>query len=60
MTVGKKAFYGCKKLKKVTIKSKVLTKVGAKAFKKTHKKIAFKITDKEKKEAYEKLLKGRF
>ena len=60
MTVGKKAFYGCKKLKKVTIKSKVLTRVGAKAFKKTHKKIAFKITDKEKKEAYEKLLKGRF
>ena len=60
MKVGKQAFYGCKKLKKVTIKSKVLTRVGAKAFKKTHKKIAFKITDKEKKEAYEKLLKGRF
>ncbi|MCR5338177.1 MAG: leucine-rich repeat protein [Lachnospiraceae bacterium] len=60
VTVGKQAFYGCKKLQKVTIKSKVLTKVGAKAFKKCHKKIVFYVPDKEKKAAYKKLLKGKF
>ena len=58
--VGKQAFYGCKKLKKVTIKSKVLTKVGSKAFKKCHKKIVFYVPDKAKKAAYKKLLKGKF
>ncbi|MCR5339269.1 MAG: leucine-rich repeat protein [Lachnospiraceae bacterium] len=58
--IGKQAFYGCRKLKKVTIKSKVLTKVGAKAFKKTHKKILFYVPDKAKKAAYKKLLKGKF
>ena len=58
--IGKQAFYSCKSLKKVTIKSKVLTKVGAKAFKKTHKKIIFYVPDKAKKEAYKKLLKGKF
>ncbi|MBR4759447.1 MAG: leucine-rich repeat protein [Lachnospiraceae bacterium] len=58
--VGKQAFYGCKKLKKVTIKSKVLTKVGSKAFKKCHKKIVFYVPDKAKKDAYKKLLKGKF
>ncbi|MCR5338967.1 MAG: leucine-rich repeat protein [Lachnospiraceae bacterium] len=58
--IGKQAFYGCKSLKKVTIKSKVLIKVGAKAFKKTHKKIVFYVPDKAKKEAYKKLLKGKY
>ncbi|MCR5338830.1 MAG: leucine-rich repeat protein, partial [Lachnospiraceae bacterium] len=58
--IGKQAFYNCKKLRKVTIKSKVLTKVGAKAFKKTHKKIVFYVPDKAKKAAYKKLLKGKF
>ncbi|MCR5337540.1 MAG: leucine-rich repeat protein [Lachnospiraceae bacterium] len=58
--VGKQAFYRCKKLKKVTIKSKVLTKVGAKAFKKTHKKIVFYVPDKARREAYKKLLKGKY
>ncbi|MCR5338737.1 MAG: leucine-rich repeat protein [Lachnospiraceae bacterium] len=60
VTVGKQAFYGCKKLQKVTIKSKVLTKVGAKAFKKTHKNVVFYVPDKAKKDAYKKLLKGKF
>ncbi|MCR4961573.1 MAG: leucine-rich repeat protein, partial [Lachnospiraceae bacterium] len=58
--VGKKAFFKCSSLKKVTIKSKVLTQVGAKAFKKTHKKIVFYVPDKDRKEAYKKLLKGKY
>ena len=58
--VGKKAFFKCSSLKKVTIKSKVLTQVGAKAFKKTHKKIVFYVPDKDHKEAYKKLLKGKY
>ncbi len=58
-TIGKKAFYNCKKLKKVTVKSNALTKVGSKAFKKTNKKIKF-VIPKAKKDAYQKLFKGKY
>lgn len=45
-TIGKQAFYGCKNLKRITVKSKKLTSknVGAKAFKGVSKK-AFKGTN---------------
>jgi len=56
-TIGKKAFFGCKKLKKVTVKSKVLKKIGKKAFtRKGGKKVTFKVPKKYKKK-YKKLLK---
>lgn len=54
--IGAKAFYGCEKLKTVTIKSKVLKKVGSKAFKEINAKATFKVP-KTKKKAYKKLLK---
>ncbi len=57
-TIGKKAFYGCKKLKKITIKTKKLKKVGNKAFKKIAKKAVFK-APKSKLKAYKKLLKRK-
>ncbi len=60
MEIGKQAFYGCKKLKKVTINSKVLTKVGSKAFKKAHKQIIFLVPNEQKVEEYGKLLKGKY
>ena len=55
--IGKKAFYGCKKLKKLTIKSTKLTtkKVGSKAFGKTPKKMTVKVP-KKKFKAYKKML----
>lgn len=58
-TIGVKAFYNCNKLKKVTIKSKGLTAVGSKAFKKCKKGIKFKYPN-SKKEFYEKLLKSKY
>lgn len=58
-TIGKTAFYNCKKLKKVTIKSKAITQVGSKAFKKCKKGIQF-IVPKSKKNAYQKLFKGKY
>lgn len=42
-TIGKQAFYQCKKLKKVQIKSKCLQKVGKQAFQRTHRKIVIKM-----------------
>lgn len=58
--IGKQAFFGCKKLKSITIKTTKLTnkKVGAKAFKGTHKKATFKVP-KKKLSAYKKLLKSK-
>ncbi len=55
--IGKKAFYGCKKLTKVTIKTKKLTAktVGAKAFAKCSKLKTVKVP-KKKKAAYKKWL----
>lgn len=38
-SIGKKAFYGCKKLKKVTIHANKSLKVGKEAFKKLNKKV---------------------
>ncbi len=58
--IGAKAFYGCKKLKKLTIKSTKLTtkKVGKKAFGKTAKKMTVKVP-KKKVKAYKTMLKKR-
>ncbi len=54
-TIGKKAFYGCKSLKTIIIKTKKLKKVGKNAFKKIYKKV--KITlPKKKYKKYKKLL----
>lgn len=41
-TIGKKAFYGCKNLKKITVQSSIIKKVGAKAFKGINKKQSLK------------------
>ena len=56
-TIGKKAFYNCRKLKKVTFKTKKLTKksVGANAFKGIYKKAVVKCP-KSKKKAYKTFL----
>ncbi|MCR5628122.1 leucine-rich repeat protein [Eubacterium sp.] len=55
--IGKKAFYNCKKIKKVIIKSVELKKVGKKAYAKTSKKLVIKVASKKKK-AYSKKLKN--
>ena len=57
-TIGEKAFYGCKSLKKLTIKSKVLKKVGKNVFKGIHVKARIKVP-KAKLKAYKKLLKKK-
>lgn len=57
-SIGKKAFYGCKNLKKITVKSKNLKKVGAKALKGINKKATIKVLAKKYK-AYKKLFKGK-
>lgn len=58
--IGKQAFFGCKNLKSVNIKTTKLTnkKVGAKAFKGTHKKATFKVP-KQKLKSYKKILKDK-
>ncbi len=55
--IGAKAFYGCSKLKKITIKTTKLTtkKVGSKAFGKTPKKMKVKVP-KKKFKSYKKML----
>lgn len=53
-SIGKKAFYKCKKLKKIIVKSKVLKTVGKKAIKGIHKKAVIKVP-KKKLKAYKKL-----
>ncbi len=55
-SIGAKAFYGCKSLKKITIKTKSLKTIGSKAFQKIHKKASFQFP-KGKKKSYQKLLK---
>ena len=57
-TIGQKAFYGCKNLKKVTIKSTILSKVGKKAFTGTNEKITINVPNKNVK-SYKKLLKNK-
>lgn len=56
--IGKKAFYQCPQLRKVVIQSKVLTKVGAKAFDKVHFQCRIKVP-KAKLKKYKKLLGNR-
>lgn len=57
-SIAAKAFKGCSKLKKITIKTTKLKKVGAKAFKGIHKKAIIKVP-KAKLKAYTKLLKKK-
>lgn len=56
--IGKKAFFGCKKLKSIIIKTKKLKKksIGANAFKGIYKKAKFKVP-KKKLKLYKKLIK---
>ena len=58
--IGSRAFYGCKKLSAVTIRSTKLklSDVGSKAFKGLAKKCSFKVP-KKKKKAYKKLILKR-
>lgn len=53
--IGNQAFFNCKKLKNLTIKSKVLKKAGANALKKIDHKAVIKVPA-AKKEAYKKIL----
>lgn len=59
-TIGKEAFYGCKNLKTLTIKTKYLTSknVGKKAFSGIYKKAKIKVPS-SKKKAYKKWLRKR-
>ncbi len=59
-TIGAKAFFGCSKLKKITIKTSALTakRVGKKAFAKIHSKATCKVP-KKKRSLYRKVLKKR-
>jgi len=54
--IGKQAFAGCKSLKKITVKSTVIKKIGSKAFSKINAKATVKVPKKNKK-AYTKLFK---
>lgn len=55
-SIGKEAFYKCKKLKKVTVKSTKIASIGKKAFGKNAKGFTVKLP-KSCKKAYKKLLK---
>ena len=57
-TIGKNAFRDCKKLKKITIQSSKLKKVGSSAIRDIHKKATF-IVPKSKLKAYKKLFTGK-
>ena len=56
--IGKKAFYQCKKLKKITVKSNKLTakKIGSQAFKNINNEVIIKVP-KKKLKLYKKVLK---
>lgn len=56
--IGAKAFYGCKKLKKITIQTTTLKSVGAKAFSGIYKKAEIKVPA-SKKSSYKKLLEKK-
>lgn len=58
--IGRQAFFNCKNLRNITIKTPYLSKktVGAKAFKGIHAKAKIKVPKKQKK-AYQKLLKAK-
>lgn len=55
-TIGAKAFYNLKNLKKITIKAKKISKIGKKAFFNKGKKLTIKV-DKKAKKSIKKLLK---
>lgn len=57
-TIGSKAFYGCKNLKKITVKSVKLKSVGKNALKGIHKKAVVKVP-KNKLAKYKKLFRNR-
>lgn len=57
--IGKKAFYKCRKLKKIIIKAENLKSVGAKAFKKLNKYGRVDCADKKKVIRYKKLMSGK-
>ena len=56
--IGKECFRGCKALKKITVKTKTLKKVGKNALKGIHSKAVIRVP-KAKLKAYGKLLKGK-
>ncbi len=56
--IGKQAFYGCKNLKTIIVKTTKLKSVGKQAFKGIHKKAIIKVP-RNKYEKYKKLLKGK-
>ncbi|MBQ6845177.1 MAG: chitobiase/beta-hexosaminidase C-terminal domain-containing protein [Agathobacter sp.] len=56
--IGKQAFYGCKKLTKITIKSTKLTKVGKNALKSVNSKVKIYVPSK-KVNSYKKLFKSK-
>ncbi|MDO4977372.1 MAG: leucine-rich repeat protein [Eubacteriales bacterium] len=58
MTIGKQAFYGDKLVKKITVKSPYLKKVGSKAFYGIYKKAVIKVPAKQL-SSYKRLLKGK-
>ncbi len=58
--IGKKAFYNCKKLKKVIIKSKKLKTFGSKAFQGIYKKAKFNLPASQKKAYKKKIIKSGF
>ena len=55
-SIGKNAFAGCKKLKNVIVKTKVLKKIGKNAFKGINKAARLKVPKKQLKK-YQKLFK---
>lgn len=57
-TIGASAFYGCKKLKSITVSSPRLKTVGKKAFSGIYTKAKVKVPS-GKKKTYKKLLKGK-
>lgn len=59
-TIGKAAFYNCKNLKNITIKSKKIKIIGINAFKGIHKKAKFKLPDSKKKKYENKITKSGF
>ena len=58
ISIEKKAFYGCKRLKKIVIKSASLKSIGKNAFKGINEKATIKVP-KKRLSAYRKLLKGK-
>lgn len=57
-TIGKKAFFGCGKLRRITFKGSRVRKIGAKAFSGIHRKAVFCVPKTAKKK-YKKLLKKK-